>query len=284
MRADFLAAVAWMVLGCAAATQPGAAREGAAPRGFLPSVHGFKFVNRFSGSPLPRSLREDETELGKAVKEAIGSEVPERFGLCGGMSTAAADYYVAGREIPTEANPPAQGTALYEYVHARQVDSFGPSGVMVLKFWQWMHLPDDPEDERSVGVKSVGEVAAIVGKVKAGRIEPMGLVLVKGRMNKAAPGSVEGVLWENHQVLAYGVVEREGGEVDIRVYDPNYPGDDGVVIRCEASSRDGGRVRAYAMTRVTGRGGRTRVRGVFAMPYVPATPPEIGAGPDSSKK
>ena len=57
---------------------------------FKPSVHGFHFRNNFSGSPLPSGL---------GFLNSLVS-TPSQFGLCGGMSAAAADFFIAGREPP----------------------------------------------------------------------------------------------------------------------------------------------------------------------------------------
>src|SRR5204863_294830 len=74
-----------------------------------------------------------------------GLGLPREYGLCGGMSLAAADFYLANKPVPDFTKPPAQGTPLYEYMYQRQADSMGPLGVMALKFWGWMRLPDHSE-------------------------------------------------------------------------------------------------------------------------------------------
>ena len=53
---------------------------------FRPSRDGLRSWNSFSGSSLP-------IDLGAAAETSLG--LPRRFGLCGGMSCAAADYFLA---------------------------------------------------------------------------------------------------------------------------------------------------------------------------------------------
>ncbi len=62
---------------------------------FRPSLHGFRFTNHFTGSPLPFSLGGLEKHL----------NLPNDFGLCGGMSFAAADFFLA--EIEDAVSPQA---------------------------------------------------------------------------------------------------------------------------------------------------------------------------------
>ncbi|MFN0130921.1 MAG: hypothetical protein ACKVW3_00060 [Phycisphaerales bacterium] len=93
---------------------------------FRPSLHGFRFVNSFTGSPLPFGL-------GKAEKSL---NVPNRFGLCGGMSFAAADFFLAARPRPDARQPPTQGDPLYNFLYGRQVVSLGTMGVMAAKFME----------------------------------------------------------------------------------------------------------------------------------------------------
>jgi hypothetical protein len=252
--------------------------------GFAPSRHGFGFKNIFKGSPLPPSLRGASSGALKAVGDGLG--LPREFGLCGGMSLAAADFYLADRKAPDLSKPPEQGTPLYEYLYERQADSMGPMGVMALKFWTWMKLPDHSDTGQCTQKLTAAELPGIISRLKARQLAPVGLVL---------SSSTEGKLWENHQILGYGVKEKDGGVIDLLVYDPNFPGDDHVVIRLtpveEAKApepkkdaeakKDEKPVKApasapteYTCQRISGKGIVKRVRGVFAMPYEPKAPPK----------
>ncbi|CAG0970545.1 hypothetical protein PHYC_01221 [Phycisphaerales bacterium] len=233
---------------------------------YLPSLHGFRFVNHFEGSPLPAALRNPTTG---ASLIGGGKSIPSTFGLCGGMSLASADYYHAGVAPPARTTPPEQGTGLYEYIYQRQAESFGDGAIMVAAFMSWMNLPDNGDD--GTGARSARELPGIVSRLERGEVFPLGLVLVRSPSNRGAPSSPVGRLWNNHQVLAFGVQEREGGVVEVAVYDPNFPGDDGVIVRFAAVGE------SVRLERVTGRGRKTTVRGVFPMPYAVHAPPENAA-------
>ncbi|MFZ2873249.1 MAG: hypothetical protein WAZ94_02070 [Phycisphaerales bacterium] len=256
--------------------QPKPAPAPSAPaqaRAFLPSTHGFRFPNRFRGVPLPASLRDKNSAVAAIFRAALAdAKLPDRFGLCGGMSAAAADFFWADLPRPDATSPPVQGTPLYEYLHARQMDSLGDELLMVLKFWQWMNLPDAAEEGQSTASLTAAEVPIITARLREKGLVPVGLVYVKHSRNAAAAGSRAGALWDNHQVLAYASSEPAPGTTIFRIYDPNYPDDDGVTvtvrtveggIRCELRA-GGGKVRA--------------VRGIFGMPYARVTPPRALSG------
>jgi hypothetical protein len=255
--------------------------------GFIPGKQGFGFRNIFKGSPLPAALRGASSVPMKAVSFELNSGLglPSEFGLCGGMSLAAADFYLAKRPVPDLTKPPEQGTPLYEYLYQRQADSMGPLGVMALKFWTWMKLPDHSDTGDCTQKLTAGELPGIVKRLKARQLVPIGLVLTN---------STEGKLWENHQILGYGVKECEHGVIELQIYDPNYPKDDKVVIRVTPVTKEAPADAAqpakettskgakaaepapteYTCQRVTGKGLVKKVRGLFSMPYEPKTPPE----------
>lgn len=234
-----------------AAASPSPARSIA---GFVPSSHGFAFVNSFSGWPAPG--RTIDTILARSLGGSMD------YGLCGGMSFAAADYYLAGRPRPAGSKPPAAGSALYETLYRRQVDSLGAGLIGSLRFLAWMALGD-----RAVGQLTVAELPAIVDALDRGR--PVVLGLVYQRIDRSA------AVWHNHQVLAYRVADRSASGVSLAVYDPNYPGRDSVLISVRSLDgspiADGPAVRCARL--VPGRRARP-IRGVFAMPYAYRPPPE----------
>ena len=146
-----------------------------------------------------------------------------------------------------------------------------------------MSLPDTGLlGTRTMTIAELGEIRA---GLSAGRPRVLGLVFNHHLANKEASGPA-GVPWENHQVMAYDVVASPGspGAVSIRIYDPNYPKQDDVVIRCRP--RIGGMmmvgpwggVEAPLMgaecERVVGTRRGMAVRGVFVMPYSGAVVPE----------
>jgi len=212
---------------------------------FRPSEHGFSFVNAFSGSSLPVSLGDAEKKLG----------LPSRFGLCGGMSFAAADYFLARRIIPADTAQPARGTPLYTYIYSRQSTSFGTMNTMALRFIEWMRLPEDGDD--GTRARTGPQVPLIEATLAKGEPVMIGLVLVSADQTREP--------WHNHQVLAYAS-RRSGDSVDISIYDPNFPKRDDAVIRVEM--RNG----LPDCTRLVPGRTPTHIRGLFRMPYTPITP------------
>lgn len=209
---------------------------------FRPSLHGFAFRNDFSGSSLPINLGAAEKKLG----------LPSHFGLCGGMSFAAADYFLARRAIPDDATQPEHGTPLYTYIYSRQSASFGTMNTMALRFIEWMRLPEDGPD--GTRARTAPQIAPIEAALSRGEPVILGLVLVSTDDTREP--------WHNHQVLAYAST-RAGRTVEFRIYDPNFPKRDDAVIRVEES--DAGPV----CTRLVPGRSSTHVRGLFRMPYAP---------------
>ena len=278
-----------LLLACAGGTaQPQPPRAEAVPpdiRTFRPSTNGFAFVNHFTGSPIPFSLGGLENKIG----------APSTFGLCGGMSFAAADLFLAGRTPPTRDKPPVKGEpegggAWFGYIQTRQLASLGPSLEQAAKFGRWMSLPDDGgrADMPLLGTRTMTlcELGEIRTALAAGKPVALGLVYNRHASNTEAGGRT-GVPWENHQVLAYDATtqSRAGkGGTTIRIYDPNYPKRDDAIIRCDlvltgsmlAGPWGGVRVPVLGVEsmRVIGTQRPTLVRGVFAMPYTPAPVPD----------
>jgi hypothetical protein len=227
-----------------------------------PSVHGFKFVNNFSGYPLPFSI----PNLPNL------SDVKSAYGLCGGMSCAAYDFLLAGRGIPSDITAPTRGSTLHQYLYRRQVDTFGAFGKYIAKFAQWMVLPDDTV--LGTQKRTYDEFEEIRAKLDDGNAVVLGLVYVSGN------DSLE--IWNNHQVLAYGYSELSATTIDINIYDPNYPQKDDVVIRAERVPVGTTFIPGVPLRKRTILGFRCtqmvsdrnmNVRGFFAMPYVPVVPP-----------
>lgn len=276
-----------MILACAAGTglQP---RNDGIPqdiRTFRPSANGFAFVNHFTGSPIPFSLGGLENKIG----------APSTFGLCGGMSFAAADMFLAGRTPPTRDKPPVKGEpegggAWFSYIQGRQLTSLGPGLEQAAKFGRWMSLPDNGgrADAPLLGTRTMTlcELGEIRSTLAAGKPAALGLVYNRHAGNSEAGGRI-GVPWENHQVLAYDAAPTIlGGQngITIRIYDPNYPKRDDAIIQCDvvitgsmlAGPWGGVRVPVLGVecVRAIGTQSPTVVRGMFAMPYTPVQVPE----------
>lgn len=246
--AAVLAAMASLAIG-APATPAATASPSPASTGFLPSRHGFAFVNSFSGSVLPKYFG----VLGGLIQQSS-------YGLCGGMSFAAADYYLAGREPPRDSKAPADGTPLFNYIYSRQSASFGTLGAMGLKFVEWMQLPDDGPD--SAHSRTLAELPSIIRTLSRGQPVILGLVLTST--------ADKGKAWDNHQVLAFSSSQPSPGRTEIRIYDSNFPQRDDVVISIAAGLDGGGT--SIAM-RIPGRRDMP-IRGLFRMAYSPVEPPK----------
>ncbi len=234
---------------------------------FVPSQHGFKFGNYFPGSPLPFT-----------IPELPGvTSIPSFYGLCGGMSAAAADCFYAGKPIPAVRETPTKRTNLYNYLMRRQIDSFSPFGEPVLRFVKWANMVENTP--LGTWHRSADEFAQLKSLFDAGMpVHPIGLVF-------SNPGEA---LWENHQVLAHGYIERSPSVVEIQIYDPNYPENDQVVIRADRMTLTGSdasgqqtsftTLRCARVARVADLLGRPKeeirpMRGMFLMPYEPVAVP-----------
>lgn len=242
----------------------------AGPCTFRPSRDGFKFTNYFT---LPSQITVPLNYLGIPVGAGA-------YGLCGGMSFLAADYFSYGLAIPGTSTVPSTGSSLYNKLLGRQLDSLNlnvdlstllgglvlpGAGILtssfalpVLKFWTWMGLADTGRG--SVAQKTASEVAVINPLMRRSKFAVLGLVLV----NRS------GSLSENHQVLAYCLTQRAPNDLVYSIYDPNHPRRDDIRIEVKI-------VRGEAqVTHVVGAGSaspvRTPVRGFFNMSYSAVRP------------
>lgn len=256
--------VLWAAIGCCGVLGAASAPQPRPFSDFRPSAHGFTFTNSFSGSPLPGALG--------AIAPGIG---PSHFGLCGGMSTAAADYFLAQRIPPARPKPPLKGDPLFDYLQSRQVDSLGGGLKMVPVFAAWMAAPDDGWlGARHATALTIG---AVTEALKLEKPVVLGLVRVKGGQGKP--------IWENHQVLATRSEQGEDGSVILHIYDPNYPKRDDVTMTCTPAVVGAvtlpGEILVHVplvgvtcSQRVGGRG-VSNIRGLFAMPYAANEPPAL---------
>ena len=252
----------------------------AMPLDFLPSRHGFKFTNTFPGFDLPFSLG--------LMKD--GARIADPYGLCGGMSAASFDFLLANRPIPGDQEPPARNRPLYRYLFRRAIDSF-KTGAMILRFVQWMLLPDDTEHGiRHLTWKEFQKIRSALAQHK---LVPIGLLYYRPPRTRNGEPIEKGEqiqtavrnLSNNHQVLAYGIQEQPDGAAHIQIYDPNGPCQDEVYLRVERvqlnkSDREplyGLRCREHNLW-LTHKGKKflhePLVYGFFEMPYDAIEPPD----------
>jgi hypothetical protein len=243
---------------------------------FLPSTHGFRFRNSWEGWPLPGELQ---------LVGGIPLPPPTKdFGLCGGMSAAAWDFFVAKAPIPTVESPPRKGTALFNYLYTRQVHTFGtpPTYTYILKFINWMGRPLNQYPYRG-GVDGTRKLTR-TQYVNVQREQAEKGFAVIGLVRVKASNTVS--IWKNHQVLVYSTKEirdqRESStskrKIILRVYDPNYRNRDDITIECEEvvvgrTLVKGKDIYGFrCVQRVPGSADET-VRGFFLMKHTRVKPP-----------
>jgi hypothetical protein len=177
--------------------------------GFLPSVHGLHFSNRFPPGPTVRLGFIDPRIVGVGDAEA---------GLCGGMSWFVRERFESSLPVPSDTTAPENGSPLFRAIVRRQVRSLdwlrGP-----LRFWVAAGRSRDRLRRTTLEV----EWPRIRRTIDAGRLPMVGLV----RHHGWNPFE----LTKDHQVLAYAY-ESDGpaGPHTIRLYDPNWPNRDDVSI------------------------------------------------------
>lgn len=177
--------------------------------GFLPSTHGFHFVNRWPPGPA------FEFRFGY-LRIGIG-EVAD--GLCGGMCFAVADRYLADEPVPPTSEVPAPGTPLFREIARRQLASLDRLVVVPMRFWWAGTLL---ATGRWTTARQAAEWRALCRDIDAGRPAMAGLVRAAGLNPLGLTG--------NHQVLGFACEAGPDSGV-LRVYDPNHPGSDDVRLR-----------------------------------------------------
>jgi hypothetical protein len=216
---------------------------------FIPSLHGFSFANRFPGYPLPSFIY-----TFPSVSRFLSSS--QEHGLCGGMCFAAYDFFIAKRTITSDTTVPKSGSPLYNYLYKRQLDTYGFGWKLVAKFAQWTVLPDATvarltADELHKVIVQIHNSPVILGLVYVSIVDTM-------------------AIWLNHQVLAYGYSEEDPKTINIKIYDPNLPYCDDVVIELKRETS------SLQCTQKASRNEmKVRVRGFFVIPYAPVEPPMI---------
>jgi hypothetical protein len=174
-------------------------RPGVGSTNFDPRKHGFRFVNDFLNDVVP------------SVDIRTG-------GLCGGMSYSALDYYFAHVTIPEQTYRPANRTTLQSYLYNREVDS------LVSNLDKWAEVGFNPGGSRNGEFFNWGLQGTNGGRLEELRSSiDQGIPAVIDLQGDGGTG--------NHQVVAigYSMGRYQGdlkdfeGDLQIFVYDPNYP-------------------------------------------------------------
>jgi len=138
---------------------------------FVPSSHGFRFLNAFQD-------------------KALG--VIPMYGACGGMSYAALDYFLAGRAIPPYATTPSNSSVLGRYIWDRHWDSTVRSW-HASKHAELSACLDDQALARQTRHREWERLRAAIDR---------GTTVVLGLFGWGSVSS------RNHQVVAYGYDDR----------------------------------------------------------------------------
>ncbi len=180
--------------------------------GFLPRTHALHFANRFPPGPTLRLGPFDPRwfRIGDAAN-----------GLCGGMAWYVRDCFEGGLPIPVDTTPPTNGSALFQALVQRQLQSLDWLRTPI-RFWWIGAFGVARAVRRSRGT----EWPRIRARIDAGRLAMVGLIRHQG------PDPLR--LTRNHQVLAYGYT-LDGPTVRLRVYDPNWPNRDDIVVVIECT-------------------------------------------------
>jgi hypothetical protein len=206
--------------------------------GFLPSRHGFRFVNSWPKSAA-RKWQVGLLQLG------IGDV---SRGLCGGMAFAARDRFERGEPGAPDTERPGTESALFKEIVDRQFDSFGTLYIVPIRFWLSSALGNAASRGRETAKAAW---PAIRREIDAGRPAMIGLVRQDG-WNPLDVGM-------GHQVAGYRYETTANG-VSIGVYDPNHPGKDDVEVRFEKGA--GGEIRHSQST------GEPLI-GLLSLPWLP---------------
>jgi hypothetical protein len=200
---------------------------------FLPSTSGFAYNNAWPHNPIR------QFKLGTIATLNIGDAAN---GLCGGMSFSLADLHRLGLAGGPDAQPPF-GSKRYAYIVQRQIDSF-EDGLVPLRFYALMSPTRAQREtwlEQLLGRFGIDrhsrtwtmiriEWPKIRTELDAGRLAAVGLV----RAVSADPNQLS----HNHQVLAWGY-DLDGTRVSLRIWDPNFPRDDDVVLGFDSADPSG---------------------------------------------
>ncbi len=167
------------------------------------------------------------------------------WGLCGGMCFGSLDRFFRQEPVPSITNPPTRGSPLFSELVNRQLASVDSVGWTTILDYQIR--PDEGawyELQHSLGYLSQSnEWPSVKSKIDSGI--PTTLCLIRA-------GRLDPNIGKNHQVVVYGY-DINSSKVTLKVYDPNYPDNDNVVIGFTLG-QDNSRIDAYQTPGPTPRG------------------------------
>jgi hypothetical protein len=188
--------------------------ESNAVAGFLPSVNGLHFANRWEPGPTVR--------LGILDPRLVGVG-DAKSGLCGGMSWFVRERFGAGQPIPADVIAPVNGSPLFKSIVRRQVQSLDWMRIP-LRFWRAAGMGSASLARRTLDT----EWPHIRAEIDEGRLAMIGLI----RHHSWNPMQLD----RDHQVLAFAYsTDDPGGPTTIRLYDPNWPNRDDVALTLDTT-------------------------------------------------
>ncbi|MEO3810037.1 hypothetical protein ABGB17_13645 [Sphaerisporangium sp. B11E5] len=217
-------------------------------RGFHPARNGLPFPNAGWAGGLPvmtagflwNRLLDASGDVGDAlgILRADENWLPLTHadaGMCGGMVYAVMDHFVHNLDPTQRRQPTTADDPFFRYLRDRLWESFdvGGRGIRFLAY----SSPHYPNGDEGV-IQTLGLTRGrswvtyreawpeIQADIDAGRLSPVGLIQ-----------SDDLDIGTNHQVLVYGY-KKDGQDVELYVYDPNYPRKE-VVHRFNVTATDG---------------------------------------------
>jgi hypothetical protein len=229
------------------------ARRSGRVAGFLPSTNAPLFAN----GPWPTGTKLSLSVLGLPPVSIDATSM----GLCGGMSFLTRDIVEAGTPQLRGRVAAAVPVPVAQHLLARLITSF--SGIGVVSRWLQTTAALDHDTVvwgQGLCGQTVAECAGIMAEIDAGRLCPIGLVLV----HSYAPWDV----FKNHVVLVWGY-DLAGETLTLRTYDCNRPGRDDIVISLDVDAPKPAKV---ISTNGTDGAVGGQIRGFFQLPYQHADP------------
>jgi hypothetical protein len=188
-----------------------------------------------------------------------------QMGLCGGMSFLTRDIVESGTPQLRGRTSTRIPVALAQHILARLLDSFsGPTIVA-----RWLSAIQALDHDTVIGGsglfrQTLNELPGIIAEVDAGRLCPIGIVLVHSYL----PWDV----FQNHVVLVWGY-ETHGDVLTLHTYDCNFPNRDNIVIQLDISSPTPAKTITTNGTDIVEGGVHTgALRGFFQLPYAHRDP------------
>src|SRR5438034_2986990 len=145
------------------------------------------------------------------------------MGLCGGIAFATRDTFEAGTPQLNSTDSSALPDRVVHYLQTRLVNSFQPAPPIPNTWLSFDEVLDHDSvffGEGAFG-RSVTQSSAVMADIDAGRLCPIGIVLVRS--------FAEWDVFQNHVVLVYGY-EVSGTKLTLKTCDSNRPGDDTISI------------------------------------------------------